>query len=586
MLILAAGILFWLSMTDSDGKRLGFSHRVLPNLLGLVFLTGCGFIFYYRWRSSTDPTVLLISTVILCIISSYFVLSVIANIFTRRWSQHLPVATGRRALNIRSRIFIMFCTVCLVGLCSACSLLYPVNPSVSANTLMTGGRALLAGHHLYLDIYGSTGPVPYFFNAISWMFSGGFTGIFILEIILDGLFFIYLMKLVSLFYNANKLLLAFPLVAFVFFESRAFSNGDTTEEFCLFFLCVSLYIGVRELKANRIPGYSHFFLTGLCIGFILWSQYSLLGFYIGWIVLPMMTMMMKRRWQKLLMSLLLLLAGCGTASLPVLYFFHTNGTLSAFMQSYFVDSLHLTVLHNSLLLGTLYQMGTGMLVGILDNPLLFLQMSLSLVCALRISGRLSWQIFLCFIGMSIGQYGFFEAGPSSALIWNVFGGFAVILYYQLLQVMELTYFQSLFIRIWALMICTILCYYLCPAPQLTDRKKEDFAQIQIASILEQQPDATLLCFDMPDRGFYTYSGLLPFSKYYAGQFKQGSAAMKEQESLVSEGDSDFVLTQKRLSPAISNKGKYALIKSISSSSPDGQEYYLYARNDLTSHLKY
>lgn len=587
VLLIAAAVLLWLTLSVKPAKTLGFSHKWIPNILALVFLAGCGLLFYYRWSASiTDWRLLVPLTVGLCFLASYFIFTIFAKIYTKSWENSLPPVVKKREMTFRSRLFIFLCVLVMVSVCSSSSLLYPINPYAEPNTLMTAGRAMLAGKLVYQDIYTGCGPILAFLHAFSWAVFGNFTGIYILELVLDTLFLIYLVKITAIFFDVNKLLMAFPLVALAFFASPAFMNGDSSEEFCLFFLAVAFYIGLVALVHNRTISYSQFFIAGLCIGFILWIQYSVLGFFIGWILVPFVTMLFRRKWKKLFFSLILMILGAALVSVPIVWFFYANGTLEAFVQVYFLDPVTIPVLYGSRVLGTLYSFAQGILKAIMENPMLFVQTALSMVCALRLSRRLFWQSLLCMMTMMFGVMGFFEYSTSMALLLNVFCGYALVLYYQAFQALDLTYFRQSFIRLWVLLACAISCYFMAESSELLDQKLDNYAQTTFASIIAQVEDPSVLSYNMEDRGFYTYGDLLPANKYYALSPGLEDEALSEQEDLLLDGAMDFIVTQSRLDPSMTNQGKYTLIKAITTNSPDGEDYFLYARKSLVSKLAY
>lgn len=586
VLLIAATLLLWLTLADTPGKSLGFSHRWIPNLLALFFLLLSGLVFYLRWQPALDWRLILAITFGLCFVSSYFVFTIFGKIFSRNWGSTLS-PPKKRNLDPRSCLFVFLGVCILTTICAYTSFLYPLNPSATANELMSGGRIILSEHLMYQDIYGSGGPILYFVHGLSWLLFHNFTGIYLLEMILDTLFFVYFLKTVGLFFNVNKLLMAFPIVLLVFYTSKAYVNGDAREEFCLFFLMACLYILMQQMRTRRTPSFEAFFGAGLCIGVVLWSQYSVIGFFAGFLLIPLVTILLKRNWKKFFLSLLCLAAGTALISLPVLLHFWRLNTLDAMLNAYFRDPFIVPVAYGSPVLGVLLQIGKGLLSDLTANPILYIQTFMSFICALRLGRRYFWPMFLCFCSLITFQYGFFTLYEGSALLWNVFGCFALILYYQAYEGLELVYFRQSFIRLWTLLMVVIAAYFMSGANVMMNVKTEKFAQKQAADIFSQKDNASVLTYNMPDRGFYTYADILPTTKYYAASFRDANQEVEEQEKLIEKGVSDFVISSERLDPLLANQGGYALIKTFNQfSTPDHQDYYLYTRKDLLNKLSY
>ena len=82
-------------------------------------------------------------------------------------------------------------------------------------------------------------------------------------------------------------------------------------------------------------------LIGISSGAVLWIKYSMLGFYIGFILIPAWRILRKKHLKQLLKMLLTITAGVVLISLPVLFYFGFHGALSELWTAYFYNNIFL-----------------------------------------------------------------------------------------------------------------------------------------------------------------------------------------------------------------------------------------------------
>ncbi len=99
------------------------------------------------------------------------------------------------------------------------------------------------------------------------------------------------------------------------------------------------FCGLRAVRQEKALSLRECLLIGLSAGAVLWIKYSLLGFYVGFILVPAYLMIRNHEVGCLLRQLGMILLGVLLASLPVLLYFAVNGALKDLWTAYFYNNL-------------------------------------------------------------------------------------------------------------------------------------------------------------------------------------------------------------------------------------------------------
>ena len=191
-----------------------------------------------------------------------------------------------------------------------------------SSIFITIARNILDGDILYKDITDHKGPMIFIMDAIGLLlFKNNTIGIWFLEIISLWItsFFIYktalllYCKLISLASTILSLLFIVPIL----------SGGNLTEEWCLPYIAVSLYIFVK-----KISNFSYnFTITEL---FILSSSFvialmfkaSYIGLWCAFGIIIIIKLLKDREWKKLSLYIFYILIFCLITFAPFYAYFH------------------------------------------------------------------------------------------------------------------------------------------------------------------------------------------------------------------------------------------------------------------------
>jgi hypothetical protein len=224
---------------------------------------------------------------------------------------------------------------------SRSSFLYPFNTWVDSNASLTVGNALMHGRVLYVDIFDQRGPYLYFFYGLASLVSPTtFTGVFLLECLSFTLFLYYAYRIATLYVHKNALLVI-PILAIIIPSSKAFGLGGSPEELLLPVFAYGLYsllAYIRTPEAER-PSTVSLLTNGFLCGIILWTKFSLLGFYLAFGVALTVALIARMQAKHLLPAYGLLLGGLLLATIPWVIYFGVHRAIGDWLQGYFVTNL-------------------------------------------------------------------------------------------------------------------------------------------------------------------------------------------------------------------------------------------------------
>lgn len=232
--------------------------------------------------------------------------------------------------------------VALLTVCTKSSFLYPLNDWVDANCFFTVGKSMGNGLVVYRDIYEQKGVLLYAIHMLAYFISNDtFIGVFVFEIINAAVFMFFAYKILFLYNCRKSSLIIIPIFAALVYSSQAFCQGDSAEEFCLPFLMCGIYLSIKAIKTNVFFSPKELFTLGIICGCILWIKYTMLGFFIGFIIVPFFWIVKDKLWKDLAKSICFGLLGIAVVSIPVFIYFGINGALDELFKVYFYDNIFL-----------------------------------------------------------------------------------------------------------------------------------------------------------------------------------------------------------------------------------------------------
>ena len=494
--------------------------------------------------------------------------------------------TGERLyVDGRDRLFLLLVAAAVMTVCSLSSPLYPFNNWVDANAFFTVGKSVWSGVVPYRDLVEHKGPLLYALYALAYPVSHrSFFGVWLLEIVAAYLFlkFAFLTMTGLMGRKSRPALL---LVAVLTYTAPSFLKGGGAEEFCLPLLMLALWYGSDAVLRNRELTGREAFLIGLTSGAVFWVKYSMLGFYVGFILVPAWMMLRRGHLGKLLKLLLLILAGVAAVSLPVLLYFGLNGALGDLWQVYFLNNIF-DYGKSSSALGMIWGLMSGAASMLTFNDATVLLVLFAVICLFR-ERQTAYGAFVG-LGFAFAFFVIYMGGVnlkyySEILCIFLPVGVAVLgrAAFGVRDFDERTGTpgsgkeRRLLLR--RLAAACLFCAALLGNENsaLLGTKRADMPQYQFAETIAETENATLFTYAL-DVGQYTVSDIVPTCRYFCMLNIRAEEMFRELEHYMAEGATDYIVSRglEVDSPC------YALVQTATFADDGGSDlavYYLYRR---------
>ena len=443
----------------------------------------------------------------------------------------------------KSYVFLLVTAALIITICSKSSPLYPLNDWVDANCFFTVGKSMLHGKVLYRDIFEHKGFYLYVLHALGYLISNTtFFGVYLLEIAAAFAFLVYTYRIALLFCSDADVIYLIPVLAAFVYGTQAFSHGDSAEEFCLPLLVYALWVGLKTLRNNEMPTNKEFFWIGVTSGCVLWIKYTMLGFYLGWFIVPAYLMIRGRAWKKLISSVAAIALGAGVATLPVVVYFAANGALHDLWQVYFYDNMFIYSSAEGVKHSTLKNIVQGSYYALLNNGEITLAIILGIAWFGMIKkGKISAQLLCSMLCTAIFVFCGDGRPKYYAFVFAAFMPTALpMLGWLLTRVPES-------IRRCCRRACPIcgvvLALLLNNNAYMLRYTEDDLPQFAFKQYVDQVENPTLLNYGFLDGGFYTVYDIVPHCKYFCRLNVQLEEMIETQDDYVKQGLSDFVVTR-------------------------------------------
>lgn len=462
--------------------------------------------------------------------------------------------------------YCLFISFLFLTICSKSSFLYNTNPWMDANCFLTIGKGALHNQLFYVDLFDQKGPLLYLYHTIAAIISPtSFLGVYIIEIISFSLFLFFAFQLLQLYLKKETCYFCIPIISFLILTLPAFSHGDSAEEFCLPFLMYSFYSLIKFLKTDqKIPSRQFILLNGICAGCVLTIKFSMLGFWIGFIISISILLILQKSWKQLFFMLLIFGIGMLIPFSPWIIYFGIHNALNDFLFSYFYFNIHYYPSQISLIIKILMpiskpirffarNLGIGIpfFIGILtlvfDHRILNSKRK-----KLILLSSIFFLIFFIFTGGVSFRYYYLILTPFSIL-----GLIAIGIW------IEQSY-PNLWNKNWdaILMIFTTIIIMFTFYGSLNTNEMKIFknanstAQVQFAKIINNTKNASILNYGFLDGGFYLASNTLPTTKYFQHQNIDDQVfpdIRESQNKIIINQQVDFIITRNLVTKKIKNE---------------------------------
>ena len=452
-------------------------------------------------------------------------------------------------------IFIFFAvfSALLLSICSMCSFLFPIHNRVDQNVFFTIGREILDGKVIYRDLFEHKGPLTYFIHAAAALLSStSFIGVYLIEIISLTVFMIFAYKTARLFTESTLSFYAVLTLTAVILCSECFLRGDNVEELCLPFLMISSYYMLRAIPLNnnaapKAQSPLVFFGNGLLFGTVLWIKFTLVGFWIGWVLVTFLPFLFRKEFKKFFYGVFLFFVGFVVTALPWILYFYLKGALYDFLYTYFYCNIFLYK-DDSGVLSRLISVCFGIGRNLTGNLLLVSASVYGLVrlCKIRVYSPLI--TYLCLYA------GVFFGGRWYAYYYLILAFYALFgIVYLLEDLKSFRFFlwfrfhllKSLTLFLVFCLTGCALCSNCFPFYKL---EKSRYPQFQFASYIRNSgiENPTLLNYGFIDQGFYLAAEISPINKYFCRvniPYNALPEMYDQQKELIDQKSVDFVVVR-------------------------------------------
>ena len=410
-----------------------------------------------------------------------------------------PMFNSDKCDNARLKIEVLIIAFLIMTFCSRNSFLYPFNFECDINIYKTIGRGMMDGLLPYRDLFDHKGPYVFilFYILETWE-----PLVFILEVVLCAITLYYAYFVMMLLGKGNKLgLIAFAIVVYF---NVSFHSGGAVEEFFLPMGMYMTYKGLDFLIDNSEPSSLQLILIGILGGFILWSKFSILGFFIGWCIVPLIRTYQWKGIKGVLHWIYMIGLGVIITTLPLMIYFLVTGTMGDFIDAYFLSNLQ-------------YVQGDGLFINILvaftylvkqGGGVLLALVIPGIICLFKKDYKVDVRIYLFLIlaFTILGQY-------SGGRVYTQY--FFPLSIFALFSVIEFTKHDiHNIIRVaFALIIITLSCY-LNKDIKIIGFDETKTPQYVFAEIMNQDEEPSLLLYNCMDYGFYDKADITPNCKYF------------------------------------------------------------------------
>lgn len=484
-----------------------------------------------------------------------------------------------RRTDFRAFLYCLLTAFVVLTICTKSSFLYPFNDWVDANCFFTVGKSMAEGKVLYRDIYEQKGILLYVLHALAYRISADtFFGVYLLEVLAGALFLFFAYKTVRL-YARRGILFWLPWLGALIYASASFCHGDSAEELCMPILTACIYLSERSFRRGKTLSFWNWFVAGVLGGCVLWIKFNLLGFFLGWALVPLYRTLRDKGVLSVLRAAAGVLLGVLVPSVPVLVYFIKNDALSDLWTAYFYNNIFL------------YSAAQDEGQGVLS----LLQM---LYGRVRIFMGIAYPFAVpAFIGLvwyslvSPAKYRFAPALAALLLVPLIFSGSLNLMYYWLAFAPFAVYgliplcvltdrllkqdFRLVTAALTALsLVCAgLFSWVFSSNTYLMQYEKEVMPQYQFKEIILSVEDPSLLNYGFLDGGFYTVCDLVPECKYFCTLNIPLEDMFEAMDMQIALGLPDFVVT--RSTPLVSEN--YICVASANMYFEGIDfDYYLYA----------
>ncbi len=452
--------------------------------------------------------------------------------------------------NMRTLLFCFFTAFILLTLCTKSSFIYPFNDWVDSNCFFTVGKSMLHGKVLYRDIYEQKGPWLYFLHAGAYLISHKtFFGVYLLELG-AGTVFLYFAAKTLFLYRVRGVYALLPFFGAAVYASRSFCHGDSVEELILPIFTACLYLSERSFRRRKPLTVKEWFAVGALAGLVLWMKFNLVGFFVGWALVPIWKSFRQNGIVSAFKAAGAVLAGVLLPTVPVLLYFGVTRSLGDLWTAYFYNNLFLYAKAS--------QGGLAEITAVLQTLLLRLKTHVVRNWIYAVPGILG-VVWYTAVRKGVRAHLLLTAlftvlcvctgavcCPYYTLVFSVFTLFFCLPVCSALSHLPIEPNPKIItpaLVLVSLMLSGTFAYCTSTNTYLTAYQKDDLPQYKFEKIICSMENPSLLNFGFLDGGFYTVTDIVPDCKYFCRLNIMLPEMFAGQDAEVLLQNPDFVVTR-------------------------------------------
>ncbi|MBE7066056.1 MAG: hypothetical protein E7385_00715 [Ruminococcaceae bacterium] len=445
----------------------------------------------------------------------------------------------------------------ITSFCSMCSFLFPLHNRVDQNAFFTIGREMLAGKEMYTELFDHKGTITYLMHEFAASFSTkSMIGIFLIELVFMFIYMVFLYKIATLYLKPLPSVMVSLITTALTATTQCFLRGNNCEEYGYVLLTISLYYMLRsEEQDNKV-----YILNGIFTAFVLWSKFTLLGFWIGWALVSYIPLLVKRDFRKFFRYVLMFLIGFAAITGPLFIYHIIKGTTYDFLYTYIYCNVFLYAKEITLadrieqILWTIgknnSQNPTWMLVTIIGIAGFFRNDKYVKKVGKRIAVLITFCVTYIVNYWGGVWYDYYLLILAPFVIFGVIYIIDVLLNIRSIKRIYNNYRPIVAATLVPIVFVGVI-FYANTYPYL-GKKAEEYPQYIFASKIhavcqeEDIDNPTMLNYNFIDQGFYLAADIAPINKYFfRPNIKKSELPelYEEQMSMVRNKEIDFLITR-------------------------------------------
>jgi hypothetical protein len=208
--------------------------------------------------------------------------------------------------------------------------------NVDTSVYISITQGITRGHVLYKNLADNKGPLLYFLS-VPGFYLGGTTGVWITELIIIFISFLFMYKTALLFTNNKIALLT------MFFTSLAthpfYYVNAGTEEYALPFLAVSFYIFTKHYISTKKTLFFETVILGVSFACSIMIRLNMFPLWAGFCLIIMVESIIKKKYIDMLKYIIGFILGISIIFIPVYLYLRINNAIGDFYNYVILGSI-------------------------------------------------------------------------------------------------------------------------------------------------------------------------------------------------------------------------------------------------------